>query len=112
MKLNRKQRLAAELAAAEPTLSGAKIAERVQVDVNTFYRWKKIPDWQEYMHMCCQERFRDLEKLAVAKLAANVKKGNQKAIEYVLDYLGYQPEQKININDGDININITGDADD
>lgn len=112
MKLNRRQRLAAELAAAEPTLSGAKIAARVQVDVNTFYRWKKNPEWQEYMHQCCLERFRDLEKLAVSKLAANVKKGNQKAIEYVLDYLGYQPEQKININDGDININITGDFDD
>ena len=111
MALNRKQKLAAEIAAAEPELSGAKIAERVSVDVNTFYRWKKNPEWVEYLHTCCQERFRDIEKIAVNKLKENAAKGSQKAIEYVLNYLGYQPEQRIDVRNSDININITGDDD-
>lgn len=109
MALNRRQRAAAEMAAAQPTLSGIKIAALLEIDVNTFYRWKKNPEWQEYMHKCCQERFRDLEKLAVEKLADNVKQGNQKAIEYVLDYVGYLPEQKLDISGKEINIKISGD---
>lgn len=110
--LNRKQRLAAEIAAAEPELSGMKVAERVGVDVNTFYRWKKNPEWVEYLHTCCQEHFRDIEKIAIHKLKENAAKGNQKAIEYVLNYLGYQPEQRIDVRNSDININITGDEND
>lgn len=109
MSLNRKQKLAAEIAAAEPTTSGAEIARRVEVDVNTFYRWKKNQEWCDYLHNCCQDQFKDIEKLAVQKLKENVSKGNQKAIEYVLNYLDYQPDQKIDIRSGDININITGD---
>lgn len=110
--LNRKQKLGAEIASAEPELSGRKVAERIGVDVNTFYRWKKNPEWVEYLHTCCQERFRDMEKLAVLKLQENVAKGNQKSIEYVLNYLGYQPEQRIDIKGSDININITGEDND
>ena len=33
--LNRKQKLGAEIASAEPELSGRKVAERIDVDVNT-----------------------------------------------------------------------------
>ena len=47
-----------------------------------------------------------------SKLKENATKGNQRAIEYVLNYLGYQPEQSINVKNGDININITGDEND
>lgn len=111
MSLNRKQKLAAEIAASEPLTSGAEIARRVEVDVNTFYRWKKNPEWNDYLHELCQERFKDIEKIAVEKLKENVAKGNQKSIEYVLNYMGYQPEQKIDIRSGDISINITGDDD-
>ena len=71
MALNRKQKLGAEIAAAEPELSGMKIAERIGVDINTFYRWKKNPEWVEYLHTCCQERFKDIEKIAIHKLKEN-----------------------------------------
>lgn len=107
--LNRKQKLGAEVAASEPHLSGAEVAEKIGVDKNTFYRWKKNPEWTEYLHECCQDHFKDIERLAVSKLRENVIKGNQKAIEYVLNYLEYQPDQTIDIRSGDINISITGD---
>ena len=41
----------------------------------------------------------------------NANKGNQKAIEYLLNYIGYKPKDEIDISSGDINITI-GDADD
>lgn len=112
MSLNRKQKLAAEIMAAEPSLSGAKIAERVGCDVTTFYRWKKNQEWCDYVHTCCVEEFKEIEKIAVQKLKENAAKGNQKAIEYVLNYMGYQPEQKIDIKNSDINISITGEESD
>lgn len=98
--------------AAEPLTSGAEIAKRVEVDVNTFYRWKKNPEWVEYVHTCCVEEFKSIEKVAIKKLGENVAKGQQKAIEYVLNYMGYKPEETLDIRNGDINITVTGDDND
>ena len=98
--------------AAEPLTSGAEIARRVEVDVNTFYRWKKNPEWVEYVHTCCVEEFKSIEKVAIKKLGENVNKGNQKAIEYVLNYMGYKPEETLDIRNGDINITVTGEDND
>ena len=110
--LKPKQRQAAEIAVSEPNLSGAKIAERVGVDINTCYRRKENPEFAEYMHQLCEERFKDMEKLAMQKLREHIEKGNWKATQYVLDGLGYKPEEKIDINSGEINISITGDEND
>lgn len=107
--LKPKQKQAAEIAVSEPDLSGFKIAERVGVDVNTYYRWKKNPEFTEYIHSLCEDRFKDMEKLAMQKLKEHIEKGNWKATQYVLDGLGYKPEEKIDISNGDINISITGD---
>ena len=104
--LNRKQKLAAEIMAAEPLTSGAEIARRVEVDVNTFYRWKKNPEWVEYVHTCCVEEFKEIEKIAVQKLKENTMKGNQKAIEYLLDYLEYKSPDTVEIKDKVIKIEI------
>ena len=51
----------------------------------------------------------DLEKLAIQKLKENATKGNMRAIEYLLDYIGYKATEKIDVTSGDITINITGD---
>lgn len=107
--LKPKQKKAAEISVSEPGLSGAKIAERVGVNINTYYVWKKNPEYQEYVHALCEDRFKDMEKLAMQKLKEHVEKGNWKATQYVLDGLGYKPEEKIDINNGEININVTGD---
>lgn len=112
MVLKPKQKKAAEIAVSEPNLSGAKIAESVGVDVNTYYRWKKNPEFTEYIHTLCEERFKDMEKLAMQKLREHIEKGNWKATQYVLDGLGYKPEEQLNITNGDISISITGDEDD
>ena len=70
--LKPKQKQAAEIAVSEPDLSGFKIAERVGVDVNTYYRWKKNPEFTEYIHSLCEDRFKDMEKLAMQKLKEHI----------------------------------------
>ena len=101
----------AELMVAEPQLTNEEYAERVGCNPSTVYTWKKNEEFQEYKHKLCEKTFRSYEALAIQKLMQNANKGNQKAIEYLLNYVGYKPKDEIDINSGDINITI-GDADD
>ena len=107
MALKPKQQKAAELMALFPEKKDKEIAAEVNISPKQFWIWKtKVPEIMEYYHSDCEKRYKELEALAVEKLKANVVKGNQKAIEYVLDYLGYHAPTKV---EADINtdINIT-----
>ena len=110
--LKPRQMKLAELMATEPELTKEQLAERVGCNATSVYTWRKLPEFQEYYHQLCEKRFRSFEGLAVQRLMQNANKGNQKAIEYLLNYLGYKPEDKIDINSGDINITIGGETDD
>lgn len=108
MSLKPKQRLLAELMVAKPELTNLQYAEEVSIDPKTVYKWKKEQEFQDYLHELCLDRFRDLETLAIEKLQENMNKGNQKAIEYALDYLGYKATTKVDANvTGEQTINIS-----
>ena len=104
MALKAKQKILAELMVMKPELTNVQYAEEVGIDPKTLYKWKKTDEFQDYLHECCQDKFKDLEKLALDKLRDNIGKGNQKAIEYALDYLGYKAETKIS---ADLNNDVT-----
>ncbi len=104
MALKAKQKILAELMVMKPELTNVQYAEEVGIDPKTLYKWKKTDEFQDYLHECCQDKFKDLEKLALDKLRDNIGKGNQKAIEYALDYLGYKADTKIT---ADLNSDIT-----
>lgn len=108
MALKPKQQKAAELLALFPEKKEKEIAAEVGITQKTLWVWKKdYPEFMEYYHTICQNRFKELEGLAIKQLEANVKKGNQKAIEYALDYLGYHATQKVEADlHTDINIII------
>ena len=40
-------------------------------------------------------RFKEIERIAIQKLYENASNGNQKAIEYALDYVGYKSTTKL-----------------
>ena len=110
MALTSRQRKAAEMMVAEPEKHLKDIAHELGVDEATFWRWRKRDDFKEYVHELCHERFMDLEKICIAKLRTNAIKGNQRAIEYALNYIGYQPAQKVEANvNTDIVIDVTED---
>lgn len=108
MALKAKQMKAAELLALFPEMKEKDIAAEVNISQKQLWVWKtKVPEFMEYYHSICQTRFKDLESIAIQQLEANVKKGNQKAIEYALDYLGYHATQKVEAElHTDINITI------
>lgn len=107
MALKIKQKALAELMILKPELTNVEYAKEVGIDPNTLYKWKKTDEFQAYMSELCKDKFKDLEKLAIEKLRDNIGKGNQKAIEYTLDYLGYKATQKVEAElTNDINISI------
>lgn len=107
MALKIKQKALAELMILKPELTNVEYAKAIGIDPKTLYKWKKTDEFQAYMSELCQDKFKDLEKLAIDKLRDNIGKGNQKAIEYALDYLGYKATQKVEAElTNDININI------
>lgn len=108
--LKPRQKALAQLMVAEPQLTKAQLAQRIGCAESSIYNWQQLAEFREYEHDLCEKKFRSLEKLAVQKLMENMAKGNQKAIEYALNYVGYKPKDEIDISGGDININIGGDA--
>ena len=102
--LKPKQRMLAELMVLKPSLTNLQYAEEAGIDPKTVYKWKKQPEFKEYLHELCLEKFHSLEKLAIAKLQENMEKGNQKAIEYALDYIGYKAATKL---EADLNNDVT-----
>lgn len=108
MALKPKQIKLAELMASEPELTHEECAARIGVNPSTIYAWKKIKEFQDYLHECCVQEFKSAEKLAIRRLIQNAEKGNQKAIEYLLNYVGYQATQKVDMDmHNDIVINVS-----
>jgi hypothetical protein len=110
--LTNKMKLCAEILVNNPEKSIEDVAKEIGVHRATLWKWRQRADYKEYEHQLCHERFLDLEKLAIQKLKENATKGNQKAIEYLLDYIGYKATEKIDVRSGDININIVGEDND
>lgn len=104
--LNNKQKLAAEMMVANPELHYEEVAEKLGISFMTLYRWRKLPEFQEFSHQLCMEKFKEIEKLAVQKLLENVKKNNQKAIQYALDYAGFKAAETVEIKDKTIRVEI------
>ena len=103
MALKPSQRKAAELMAMHPTMKFEEIAAQVKVNKKTLWQWRKREEFILYYQDLCKDNFKELEALAVSKLKENALKGNQKAIEYILDYLGYNATTKI---EADLNTDI------
>lgn len=95
--LSNKQMKAAEILVTQPEKKLQDVAKELNVTETTLWRWRQRSDFKEYESQLCHQRFLDLERLAIQKLKENVKKNNQRAIEYALDYAGYKTAEKVDL---------------
>lgn len=107
----KKQIAMAEIEAIEPGITQVELAKRIGVSIRTIYNWHNDERYLELYHQKCEKHFRSLEALAIKGLEQAVKRGKVDAMTYLLNYKGYKPADNINVNSGEININITGEDD-
>ena len=104
--LTSKMKRCAEILVAEPEKPIEEVAAEIGVHRATLWKWRQREDYKAYEHELCHTRFLDLEKLAIQKLKENATKGNQRAIEYLLDYVGYKSPETVEIKDKIIKIEV------
>ena len=96
--LTKKQRLAIELLTSGKGMSYKQIAEEVDVNPTTLWRWRnehEFATFQEELKRLNDERWEatvDAAREAAVKLC---KEGNQKMVQFVLQNAGYNPTTKV-----------------
>lgn len=103
-KLTDKQQMALELLTSGKGMKYKDICEAVGIDQATLYRWRTSQDFAHFQ--AAFQKLNDERWLATVdaaregafKLCAD---GNQKMIEFVLRYEGFNPTQKV---DADVNM--------
>lgn len=78
-----------------PLASFTEIAEIAGIDPETFWRYRKDPDFMERYHEMCKTRFNSFEAKAMEQLNHHLEMGNFQAVKYILDSLGYNPTNKM-----------------
>lgn len=95
MALKPKQLKLIEAIMANPYAPHTELAEIVGINRNTITVWKRDPEFQAALKARIQEVWQDSESIAVATMRNLATEGDFKASKYILDSLGYAPEQKI-----------------
>ena len=80
---------------ANPYAPHTELAEIVGINRNTITVWKRDAEFQAALKARIEEVWKDSESIAVATMRKLATDGDFKASKYILDSLGYAPEQKI-----------------
>lgn len=95
MALKPKQLKLIEAIIANPYAPHTELAEMVGINRNTITAWKRDAEFQAALKSRIEEIWKDSESIAVATMRKLATDGDFKASKYILDSLGYAPEQKI-----------------
>ena len=95
MALKPKQLKLIEAIMANPYAPHTELAEIVGINRNTITVWKRDAEFQAALKARIEEVWKDSESIAVATMRKLATDGDFKASKYILDSLGYAPEQKI-----------------
>lgn len=109
--LTAKQKKAIELLTSGEGYTLKEVAEIVDVNDKTLWRWRNEPEYalfQEELSKVNNERWAAAVDAARQGAIRLCKEGNQKMIQFVLQNEGYNPTQKIEADiTTDVVINIT-----
>ena len=110
MALNKKQKLALELLTNGEGLSLKQVAEAIEINPKTLWRWRNEPEYalfQEELQRINDERWQATVDAAREATLRLCKADNAKFVQFVLQNAGYNPTQKVEAEmHTDIEINI------
>lgn len=110
MALNKKQKLALELLTNGEGLSLKQVAEAIEINPKTLWRWRNEPEYalfQEELQRINDERWQATVDAAREAALRLCKADNAKFVQFVLQNAGYNPTQKVEAEmHTDIEINI------
>lgn len=96
--LTTKQKAALEFLTSGLGMSFRDIAERIDVNEKTLWRWRNEPEFalfQQELKRLNDIRWQAAEDAAREGCISLCRDGNQKMIEFVLKNAGYNPTQKV-----------------
>ena len=109
-KLSTRHREIAQYRLMFPGLTQEEMGKKfglTQVQINHIY---KSPVFIDYYESLLQDRWKEHENEAQQKMFELMQDGNFNATKYILDSLGYQPKQQVQLEtNNSIKINITND---
>ena len=113
MALNSKQKRALELLTCGEGLTLAQVAEEVNINPKTLWRWRNAPEYalfQEELERINNERWNAAVDAARAAAVKLCKEGKTDMVKFVLQNAGYNPTTKVEAElHNDIVINIEED---
>ena len=105
--LKPKQKEIARYMVMEPDLTNEEYAAYVGINPKTLYDWKKKEEFVEYYDSLCKEKFKSYEALALKKLRDRLKKGDMRAITYVLDGTGYKASDQVDLKADELTLKVS-----
>lgn len=81
-----------------PYLTFGEISKLCKISENTFYNYRQDDTFMAIYKELCQQKYKELESVAMNKLSELVDSGNWNAVRYVLDGVGYKPEDKTKVS--------------
>jgi DNA-binding XRE family transcriptional regulator len=95
-----------------PEMTQEEIAKACGTTRKTLYTLHHNEKYLAFFHKENEKVFRALESLAIQAMTKQARKGNIKAASYILNYLNYQPVDKVELqSNGVVEINLTGGED-
>ena len=83
---------------SNPLLTSKEVAEMAGVSTDSFHDYQQNEEWMAEYKAECDKRFESLRAAAVENLENALLNGDWRATTYVLDALGYQAAQKIDVD--------------
>lgn len=80
-----------------PYLTYEEIAKLARVGHSTFYNYRQDETFMAIYKELCQQKYKETESIAINKLKEMAAAGNWNAVKYILDGLGYKPEDKTKV---------------
>ena len=89
-----------------PEYTQEQAAAEAGISRKALYNLHHDSRYMDFYHKECEKVFNSLESLAIKTMRRAAERGNINAAKYILDYKGFKAPETVDINSGEVEINI------